>query len=485
MSDRQILYQSTNRDLTLEQLARIKDCEVKGSFTNSVTFKDAITMGQAPDTGLFVPTEIPQITLDEITSLKGKSFSDAAYLVFRKFLTEQEISSDKLSDIVRCYDFGFPINDLGNGQFLLMHNESPTGDFKNTGARANAKFLQYMRAPGENFIRVTSTSGDTGGAVGVADHAVDGLVSIILYPDGLVSDMQERIMITIGDNVYSFAVKGSFSDIQDRMVKPLFADKQLKEQLAKMNVYLTSGNSINWGRLMPQIVHFVYAYAQIAEPGERIIFSTPLGNMGHGLSGEYARRMGLPIFSVLPTNENDPFPRYMDSGVYRPLAKDEEVACMSNSMIVRNPSNLARMFHLYGGQIDKDGNVNTYPDLDEMKKNMFSPRVTRVQEAETIQDVFYDHGIIIDPHGACAVHGLRQFLEDNPDARLRSVAQITANPYKYAGHISSLIGFAPEKPKAYEWFDGRAANKMPMPFGYEHLKSLVLETARKSAAKSP
>lgn len=479
-----ILYESTNRELSLEQLLQIKDIDKHATpFRARVTFAGAIIMGQAPDTGLFVPTRFPQITLDELASLKGKSFADCAYLVFRKFLTEEEISGKDLRQLVDdAYNFEYPLCEMREKRWLLMHTESPTGDFKNTGARANARFLSYMRDPNMMYIRVTITSGDTGGAVGLADHNVPGLISIILYPKGHISKVQEDIIRKIGDNVIAVAVDGeTFTPIQDEMGKPAFADYDLQVELDNLNVRLTSGNSINWGRIMPQIVHYVYAYTQLAESGEEAVFSTPLGNMGHGLAGEMARRMGVPIFNVWPTNENDPFPRYMNSGKYRPLTKEEENRdCKSNSMIVRNPSNLARLFNFFGGTVDKDGNVHAYPELENIKQHVYSPRVSMKQEDQTIKDIYDKYNILIEPHGACGVHGMWQAIQNNkvsPEKLI--VTQITANPYKYKDHIKNLIGVEPKKPKAYEWFDGRELTGITMPFGYEKLRNLILDVAKK------
>ena len=483
----QITYVSTNKDLTIEQLLQIKDIDpnIQGSFKEEVSFKDVIIMGQSPDTGLFVPTTFPQISTEEIDSLNGKPFSDCAYLLFRKFITPEEISDRDLRDLVDdAYTFDYPLLKMDDGINLIMHTESPTGDFKNTGARANARFLSKLREEGEYFIRATSTSGDTGGAVGLADAGVDGLLSIILYPKGHVSDVQEEIMLKIGQNTRVVGINDAmFSDIQDNLVKRLFSDPEVKKELGKLNVKLTSGNSINWGRVMPQIIHFLYSYANLAEdPNEICIFSTPQGNMGHGLSGEILRKMGVPIYSVCPTNENDPFPRYLQSGIYRPLTDNEQnTKCMSNSMIVKNPSNLARLFNFYGGIVDKDGNVHRYPDIEEMKKYIYSSKVTMHEEDETIKRVYKDSGIIIDPHGACAIKGLWDALDmfDVDPHDVLCIAQVTANPYKYVDHIESLIGVRPEKPKAYQWLDGRERVGITMDFDYDTFKNIVIDEARR------
>jgi len=494
----QILYESTNRNLTLDRLLRIKnvDPDIKGPFTDLVSFTDAIIQGQAPDTGLFVPQGLvfPQITLEEIASLKGRPFADAAYLVYRKFLAGEQLSDSNLRKLVdETFTFDYPIRQLDPFHWLLMHTMSPTGDFKNTGARSNARFYKSTRPPGISYIRITSTSGDTGGAVALADLGIPGLISVVLYPlgeKGRISPVQEMIIKSIGGNTLAVGVEeATFTPIQDDIAKVAFADNELKRELMqKYQFGLTSGNSINWGRVMPQIVHYVYAYAQVADKaGEPVIFSTPLGNMGHGYAGEMARRMGLPIFSVWPTNENDPFPRYMDSGIYKPLTTEEAKACKSCSMNVRNPSNLARLFYSFDGQADKDGNVNKYPDREKIKQHIYSPRVSSEEEDQTIVDVFRLSGekIIIEPHGACGVNGLWQAREAKvipPD--VKCVTQITANPYKFKGHVEGLLhraGFTSveiPKPKAYKWFDKRPQKGITMPFSYEHFRDLLLDIAK-------
>ncbi len=492
----QILYESTNRNLTLEQLLNIKDVRelnpnITGPFTDRVTFAEAILMGQAPDTGLFVPTYFPKITLDEIASLKGKPVAEAGYLVHRKFLTQEEISDEALRSI--CYDaFNFPIPlvRLVDRQYLEMHTESPTADFKNTGARASARFLQYTRPANMMIIRNTDTSGDTGGAIVRADYGVPGIISIAKYPKHDVSKVQEDIMTKVGGNTYAIGIEGAmFTDIQDGLGKRLLADVDLRKELFEMGFLLTSGNSVNWSRVLPQIIHFVWSYAQLADPiGEPVIFSTPMGNGGHGLASEMTRMVTeLPMFSLWPTNANDAFPRYTQTGVYKPLKKEEEVKCKSVSMIVRNPGNFGRLAYMYDGQVDKDGHVNKYPNLAAMKKNIYSNRVSMQAEEDTIKYVFKnyphlyrDYGIIIEPHTSCGVNGLWQFIEkEKVPAKMLCIIQSTSSSYKFADYIEELVGVRPAKPKALEWFDERESTGIIMPFDYGMYRQFVLDIAKK------
>ncbi|MFH0979197.1 MAG: threonine synthase [Candidatus Woesearchaeota archaeon] len=482
----QILYHSTNRNLSLEQLKVIKDIDpnIKGAFKDLVTFKDTILWGQSPDTGLFNPVRLPTISLEEISSLKGKPPSDTGYLILRKFLTEEEMPDAVLRKLCKeAFNFEYPLEHLEDRKFLLMHTKSPTGDFKNTGARANARFLSYFMEPGMIYIRNTITSGDTGGAVGLADYLIRHLISVIWYPKDYISKVQKYIIDRIGGNVYALAVEGvDFTPIQDQIGKALLADSDLRQELLEMKVGLTSGNSINWGRVLPQLIHFVHAYAQLASPvGEPAIFSTPLGNMGHGLAGDIARRMGLPIFSVWPTNENDPFPRYLQTGVYKPLTAEQvNLKCKSNSMIVKNPSNAARLFDFEGGNVDKDGRVNGYPSLPGIQKHIYSAKVMMGEEDEAIKYVFKQYGIHIDPHGACAFHGFMDFANKEKLAKdMLSIIQVTAHPYKYEDHVRELTGEAPKKPEQFEWFDNRPESCKIMPFDYAVARQFILDLAYK------
>ena len=476
-------YVSTNRDLSLDQLLQIKGVSQNiSAFRDEISFKEALEIGgQTPDTGLVVPTRIPHITNEEIVSLKDRPVSDAAYLLFRKFITPEEIPNTDLRELVDdAYNYGFPLEHLEKRQYMLMHTEGPTGDFKNTGARANARLLSMLSEPYKQYIRVTTTSGDTGGAVGVADSGVPRLHSLLLYPKGRVSNVQEQIMRTGGDNVYPIAVqKASFSDIQDGMGKIALGDIELREELAKINFGLMSGNSINWGRLMPQIAHYLYSYAQLANIGEPVVFVTPMGNGGHGLAGEYFRRMvDFDVFSVWPTNENDVLPRYMVSDVHRPLTDVEFVVCKSCSMDVKMPSNNMRLFYLFGGIVAKDGRVFVRPDKNEMRKHIFSTQVTRKMEEQTIIEFYQRHRIPIEPHTACMVNGMWQYLErEGPQNDTLIIGQSTAHKYKFHEYLNELLGVQIEKPDIYKRLDGLKETGMDMEFGYDNLKRFILEIA--------
>jgi threonine synthase len=297
-----------------------------------------------------------------------------------------------------------------------------------------------------------ATSGDTGSAVGEAYKGVSGIDVNILYPAGEVSQMQKKQLDTIGSNVQALCVEGKFDDCQN-LVKEAFADAEL----ACFN--LSSANSINFGRILPQIVYYVYAYAQLAGAGEEVLVSVPSGNFGDALGCEYARRMGLPVAKlIMPTNENDEFPIFLETGKYQKVSPSR--ACISNAMNVGHPSNLARFFELYGGTVDRSGRVHRYPDLEEMRRRIFSVSVTDEQTRRTIKSVYERYHVILEQHGAVGWAGLEAYLQKTGDSRL-AICLETAHPAKFPDEIKDLLGIEPEPPESMKDLarrDGSAIN---------------------------
>jgi len=298
-----IRYYSTNRNLD----------GVEGivPFKGAVTFGEALLQGQAPDEGLFMPDSIPFLLPDEVMSLKGVPYTECAMLVAEAFLGE-EVPVEVLRRIVEAsYDFPVPLEQVIDRKYLMRLDRGPTASFKDFAARMMARLMSYFRGEGKKLNVLVATSGDTGSAVGEAFKGVPGIGVCILYPRNEVSGMQKKQLDTIGENVRALSIDGKFDDCQN-LVKQAFADPSL----ARLN--LTSANSINFGRILPQMIYYVYAYAQLAWHGdEEIVFSVPSGNFGNALGCEYARRMGIPVRKLLmPVNENDEFPRFLESGVY-------------------------------------------------------------------------------------------------------------------------------------------------------------------------
>jgi len=348
-------------------------------------------------------------------------------------------------------------------------DQGPTASFKDFAARMMARLMSVFLKPGERLHVLVATSGDTGSAVGEAYRAVPGIDVTILYPRDEVSERQKRQLDAIGLNVRSISVVGKFDDCQN-LVKAAFADPSLG------GLNLTSANSINFGRILPQIVYYVYAYAQLAREGEEICFSVPSGNFGDALGCEYARRMGLPVRRlVMPTNENDEFPRYLETGIYEKISPSRP--CLSNAMNVGHPSNLARFFDLYGGTVDRNGVVHRYPDREEMKRRIFSVSVSDEETKETIVRVYRDHGTLLEPHGAVGWRGLEIFRERTGDESL-SVCLETAHPAKFPNEIKELLGFDPDLPPSMADIDTREGSCIELPADYEAFRAFLLANPR-------
>jgi threonine synthase len=327
-----------------------------------------------------------------------------------------------------------------------------------------ARLMSHFRSRGKRLNVLVATSGDTGSAVGEAFKGVSGIDVYILYPKWEVSGRQKKQLDTIGGNVQAISIEGKFDDCQD-LVKQAFSDPALD------HLNLTSANSINFGRILPQIVYYVYAYAQLAGKGEEIIFSVPSGNFGNALGCEYARRMGLPVKKlIMPTNENDEFPGYLETGYYEKVSPSR--ACLSNAMNVGHPSNLARFFDLYGGTVDKTGTVHAYPDIDAMRKNIFSVSISDAVTRQTIKRAYKKYGIILEPHGAVGWKGLENYLEEHGDFPL-CVSLETADPAKFPDEIKKLIGITPRLPQGMIDIDKRTGEPLKLQGDYATFKEYL------------
>ena len=456
-----IRYYSTNRNLA----------GVPGvvPFKGRVSFRDALLKGQAPDEGLFMPDIIPEISLEDVVALRGAPYPDMAMLVAGAFLHD-EISSDELKEIVEAsYNFTVPLERVVDRKYVMRLDQGPTASFKDFAARMMARLMSHFRDKGKKLNVLVATSGDTGSAVGEAFKGVEGIDVNILYPRDEVSGRQKKQLDTIGGNVQAISVEGKFDDCQD-LVKQAFSEPELDY------LNLTSANSINFGRILPQSVYYVYAYAQLAEKGEEIVFSVPSGNFGNALGCEYARRMGIPVKRlVMPTNENDEFPEYLKTGQYKKVLPSR--ACLSNAMNVGHPSNLARFFDIYGGTVDRLGTVYAYPDIDMMRKNIFSVSVTDAVTKQTIKSAYDKYGVILEPHGAVGWRGLEVYLEECGDFPL-CVSLETAHPAKFPDEIEELLDITPELPQSMKDVDKRVGEPLELTGDYGTFKEYLQDNLR-------
>ena len=451
-----IRYYSTNRNL--KNVAGIIP------FTGSVSFKEALLAGQAPDEGLFVPDSIPQLSLKDIQNLKGKPYRETALLVAKAFLAD-EFSTEVLAKVVKdAYNYPVPLEEVYPHAYVMRLDQGPTASFKDFAARMMARLMSHCRPQGERLNILVATSGDTGSAVGEAFQSVAGIDVTILYPASEVSLRQKKQLDTIGGNIQALSVQGKFDDCQN-LVKQAFSDPVL----AKFN--LTSANSINFGRILPQMIYYVYAYAHLAAPGEQIVFSVPSGNFGNALGCEYARRMGIPVAKlVMPTNANDEFPSYLKTGTYRKVTPSR--ACISNAMNVGHPSNLARFFELYGGNVDRIGYVHRYPDIEEMRQHIFSVSITDNETRQTIKNIYERYRIVLEQHGAVGWAGLEKYFS-TISQKLLAVSLETAHPAKFPEEIEKLLGFTPELPASMKDIDQRQGGAIAMTNNYANFKNYL------------
>ncbi len=460
-----IRYYSTNRNLRGE----------KGitPFTGVVSFKEALLRGQAPDEGLFMPDRIPTIPYEDIVSLKGKPYPEAGMLIAEFFL-RTEIDTVTLRTIIEdSYPFSVPLEQVTDHTFIMRLDQGPTASFKDFAARMMARLMGHFRDRKRRLNVLVATSGDTGSAVGEAFKGVEGIDVHILYPRREVSERQKKQLDTIGDNVRAISIDGKFDDCQN-LVKEAFADPDLAP------LSFTSANSINFGRILPQMVYYVYAYAQLfRERGEEIVVSVPSGNFGNALGCEYARRMGLPVKKLLmPTNENNEFPRFLHEGTYEKVSPS--LACLSNAMNVGHPSNLARFFDLYGGTVDRTGKVHSYPDRETMRRNIFSVSVSDDETRTCIKDTYKRYGVILEPHGAVGWRGLEIYLDRYGNAPL-CVSIETAHPAKFPDEIEALLGITPEMPDSMKGIDKRRGEPALLPADYPLFKEYLRDNLKSEA----
>ncbi len=451
-----ILYHSTNRYLNTDKIT---------GFKKKVTFKQALFMGQAPDKGLFMPTRIPRLSKKDILELKEKSYHEVAYEILRRFLSH-DIKDKELKAITKdAYNFDIPIEKLDQYTYIVRLDKGPTASFKDFAARLMARLMYEIKPKDKNITVLVATSGDTGSAMGEAYRGLKGIDVYILYPQSEVSPIQKKQLDSIGKNVRAIAIDGKFDDCQ-KLVKEALADSSLK----KLN--LTSANSINIGRILPQIVYYFYSYVNIVDEIQPVVLSIPSGNFGNSLACEIARRMGLPVKRIiLATNENDEFPKLLKSGIYRKVEPSRK--CLSNSMNVGNPSNLARYFDLYNGILDKDGIVHKKPNLKEMKKHLYSTAISDEETVKTISKIYKRYKIIVEPHGAVGIAALIKYFKENK--KRLSICIETANPAKFPEIIKQKLNISPEIPESLMKIIKRKGKPDYLPNDYGIFKEYLLK----------
>jgi threonine synthase len=385
--------------------------------TGPVSFREAVFTGLPPDNGLYVPAEIPILPPGFWKALPGMDFRDVAFEIARRF-TGDELPESRLEAMVdEAFDFPVLLHPLDERSFVLELFHGPTLAFKDFGARFMARVMGHFLQQGDRHITIlVATSGDTGSAVAQGFLGVPGIEVVLLYPKGKVSVIQEKQLTTIGGNVRALEVEGSFDDCQ-RLVKTAFLDPALQGV-----VRLSSANSINVARWLPQSFYYFYAAGQVAAPGEEVLISVPSGNYGNLCGGLLARRMGLPARFVAASNANDVVPEYLRTGVFRPRPS---VPTLSNAMDVGNPSNFPRMLELYGG------------NLEALRADLEGHMFTDEQTRDIIRTVFQRFNYILCPHSAVGYGGM--ILGKRSRAGRPSVCLSTAHPAKFSGELAEVL----------------------------------------------
>ncbi len=383
-----------------------------------VSFEEAVIQGLATDRGLYFPESITPLKADFFENIENLSNEEIAYEAIKQFVGD-EIPTETLKQIItETLCFNFPTVKVEDNIYALELYHGPTMAFKDVGARFMSRCVAYFnkdQKDSKNTVLV-ATSGDTGGAVASGFLGVQGVEVIILYPSGKVSDIQERQLTTLGQNIKALEVDGVFDDCQD-MVKKAFLDESLNHKK------LTSANSINIARWLPQMFYFFFAYKQLKSQNKPLVFSCPSGNFGNICAGIIAKKLGLPIeHFVASTNVNDTVPRFLENGNYDPKPSK---ATISNAMDVGNPSNFIRIQEMYNN------------DLEQFKKDFSSFSYSDAETLEAMKSIYNANGYIAEPHGAVGYLGLKKELKNHSNAI--GIFLETAHPIKFLDVVEPAL----------------------------------------------
>jgi len=421
---------------------------------SGVSLQDAVVKGLAEDKGLFMPDMVKVLPQSFYDNIENLSFQEIAYTVADSFFGD-DVEAEALKEIV--YDtlnFDVPLVHVVDNIYSLELYHGPTLAFKDVGGRFMSRLLGYfIQKQSKTKINVlVATSGDTGSAVANGFLGVEGIHVYVLYPKGLVSPIQECQFTTLGQNITALEVDGTFDDCQ-ALVKSAFMDEELN---AKMK--LTSANSINVARFLPQSFYYFYAYAQLKKAGKaaNLVMCVPSGNFGNITAGLFAKRMGLPVKRfIAANNRNDIFLQYLQTGVYKPRPS---VSTIANAMDVGDPSNFARVLDLFGGSHDaivSEISGVSYNDL---------------QIAETLKVCYSETGYLLDPHGACGYRALKEGLANNETG----VFLETAHPAKFLETVEKIIGEKVEIPLKLQEFMKGEKKSLSLSKDFKDFKNYLL-----------
>ena len=417
-----------------------------------VSLADAIMKSLPEDNGLYMPDSIPVLPHSFFENIQHYTFAEIGFEIAKHFL-HPDLSLSEIKNITDdAINFPVPLVQLDDQTFILELFHGPTLAFKDVGARFMSRTMALLnKNENKKLTILVATSGDTGSAVANGFYDVDGIEVIILYPSGKVSPLQEKQLTTLGKNITALEIKGTFDDCQ-RLVKQSFLDQQLNSHYR-----LSSANSINIARLIPQSFYYVDAYRQLKDKSIPFYYSVPSGNFGNLTAGLIAKKMGLPVSGfIAATNANDTIPNYLKTGSY---SAQETIATISNAMDVGNPSNYARMNDFYKSHLAMGEDIVGYTYSDEETRKM-------------MVDIYQNNNYVLDPHGAVGLLGWKEFLEGKNN--IQGIILETAHPTKFIDVVTDTLHITPELPPALKAIEHAQKQSVLMENDFSALKNYLL-----------
>ncbi len=419
-----------------------------------------------------MPDSLPLINPVELKSFSGKEYHEIAFIILNKIIGNEIDEEDLLALCRDAYNFEVPLEKVSDRKYIMRLDQGPTASFKDFAARMMSRLMQHFLSVNDRHLTIlTATSGDTGSAVANAFFGLENISVIILFPHNEVTLMQRKQMTTLQKNIKVIAIDGKFDDCQN-LVKRAFLDKTLS------HISLSSANSINIGRLLPQSIYYFYAWSRLSgRVNDKALFSVPSGNFGNLMGGLIGQKMGLPVKKfIVSTNENDEVPEFLRTGKYKSISPSKN--CISSAMNVGHPSNLSRVVALYEGIMDETGNIIRTPDLNKMRENLFAVSITDEETMMTITGVFKQYNILLEPHGAIAWQGINKYFisekSSDPDKQL-CISLETAHPAKFPEELRRLLDADPPLPASLIDLEGRTEKYFSMENDYQMLKNFILE----------
>jgi threonine synthase len=421
-----------------------------------VDLQEATFRGLPPDNGLYLPTHIPVLPESFFQNIGSLSLQEIAFEVSKALLAGAIADQDLRRIIDEAIDFDAPVVSLDEDTHILELFHGPSLAFKDFGARFMARLMSYFLEKEQQEINIlVATSGDTGSAVAQGFFKMPHIRITILYPSQRVGVIQEMQLTTLGHNITALEIDGTFDDCQ-RLVKEAFLDEELSRELN-----LSSANSINISRLLPQSFYYFYAYAQLAHTGKPIVFSVPSGNFGNLCAGLIAKRMGLPVAKfVAATNVNDVVPNYLENGE---LHIKPSVKTISNSMDVGNPSNFQRLLALYND------------DIDQLRADLVGRRYDDHETKEAIKAIYEEYGYVLDPHTAVAYLGLKSVVADLGE-KVNGVALATAHPAKFREVVEEALHIKVEIPERLQQTLEKEKQSILLSSDFKDFKAFLLSS---------